>query len=154
MARIYNDLPDDIFEQLIKVGKHFSEISEKMLTEAAEIGERIVREELTAAISTSPDDVKRQTGQLLQSLGISPIGTGKKGAKDSRNISIGFASNRSRGSNSKRNGELAAYLEYGVKKGETGQREARPFMKRATRRAESPIEEKMREVFEREVSKI
>jgi hypothetical protein len=85
-------LPDDIIRQLSRLGAHTGDIIEKVLIAGAEPVRDKVKSNLKGVIGKGTKNPSRSTGDLLDSLGVSPIGMDDKGVYD---VKVGFAGNRS-----------------------------------------------------------
>ena len=92
------------------------------------------------------EHVKRQTGQLLNSIGVTPAKVTRSG--DATNVKVGFNEPRKEGENPS-NALLANVIDHG----KTNQK-ARPFLSKTKRNCKEPAEKKMIEVFDAEVAKL
>lgn len=132
-------LPDDLMNQLNTFDKNTDEIVGKALTAGAKIAEARVRKNLNAVLSGE------SSGQLQQSLGVSPVKIG--GKNNSPSVRVGFAEPRRDG---KANAMVANILEYGSKK---HNQSAKPFMKPAADSTKSAAKAEIRRVFDEEAKK-
>jgi len=133
-------LPEEFLMRLSRLGSKTDEICEKMLESGAEVVEGAVRGNLRAAVGNGTKIPSRSTGELLESLGTSPV---KQGRDGNLNIKVGFSEPRSDG---KRNAMIAAILEYG-KSGQS----PKPFLKPAKTKSKKAMQAAMIATFEREV---
>ena len=127
MAKADFKLPDEFLTKLSRLGKDTDAVTEKVLE---------------AVIGSSTKYESRSTGELMQSLGLSPVKLNREGNHD---IKIGFSEPRSDGGS---NAKLANILEYG-KHGQP----AKPFLKPAKTASRAACIRKMEEVLEEEVKK-
>lgn len=140
--------------KLSRLGNKTDEICEKVLEAGAEVAEAKVRSSLQAVIGSGIKVPSRSTGELLSSLGVSPVLQGKDGTL---NTKVGFNEPRrvqtaAKGKRSYRestNAMIANVLEYG-KHGQP----AKPFLKPAQRQAKAACLSAMKQTFEEEVKKI
>ena len=102
-----------------------------------------VRSNLSFVVRSGTKFDSRSTGELIDSLGMTPVKIDRNG---NSNIKIGFSEPRSDG---KSNAMLATVLEYG----KSGQ-PPKPFMKPAQTQSKKECQRVMKEVLEREVSKL
>ena len=114
-----------------------------MLEAGAEVVEDKVRSNLQAVIGSGTKFDSRSTGELAQSLGLSPVKLNREGNHD---IKIGFSEPRSDGSN---NAKLANILEYG-KHGQP----AKPFLKPAKSASKAECIRVMEQTLKEEVEKL
>lgn len=106
-----------------------------------EAGGKVVLAETKASLSrVLKNDPKRQTGQLKDSLGLSPVLQNKSGQS---NIKVGFAEPRRDG---KSNAMVANTIEYG----KSGQA-PKPFIAPAKRKSKAAALKAMEDTFNREV---
>ena len=83
---------NDFSKKLAALGSHTDEILEKAMSAGAEAALPIVRAELQGAIGGDTKEPSRSTGELVNSLGISPAMVDNKGIT---NVKIGFSEPRS-----------------------------------------------------------
>ena len=143
MAKVTVKMPDEMLEKLSKLGSKTDEIAHKVLEAGAEVVLKEVKSSLDNVIGQNTKVPSRSTGELQSSLGMSKVGTNKKGDYD---IKIGFAEPRSDGES---NAKLANLIEHG-RHGQV----AKPFLKPAQRRSKAPCVEAMKQTFEEEVKKL
>ena len=118
-------------------GPQARQIMETAVRDGADIVADKVRSNLNGVLSG------KSTGQLADSLGITPVSTDSKGMV---NVKVGFDGHDSKGTS---NSLKATVLEYGSRR-----QQARPFMTPAARATKARVKEKMTEVIEREIEKI
>lgn len=142
MAKADFKLPDEFLTKLSRLGKDMDSVAEKVLEAGGEMVLDKVLGNLEAVIGSSTKYESRSTGELMQSLGLSPVKLNREGNHD---IKIGFSEPRSDGGS---NAKLANILEYG-KHGQP----AKPFLKPAKTASRAACIRKMEEVLEEEVKK-
>lgn len=143
MAKVKMELPEDYMKRLTQLGNRTDEICEKMLKSGGEVVLDKVKGNLSGVIGRGTKEPARSTGQLLSSLGLSPVKQDKDGGL---NIKVGFAEPRSDGNS---NAKLANILEYG-KHGQP----AKPFLKPAKSSSKSGCIAAMQQTFDEEVGKL
>ena len=143
MAKMTMKLPDEMINKLTKLGDRTDEICGKALTEGGKIAEAKVRANLQAAIGNNLKEKSRSTGELVDSLGVTPVGVDKNGNYD---VKIGFKEPRRDGSS---NAKIANIIEYG----KVGQ-PPKPFLKPAKTASKKQAFERIKTVFEEELSKL
>ena len=145
---------DDFSKKLAALGSHTDEILEKAMSAGAEAALPIVRAELQGAIGGDTKEPSRSTGELVDSLGISPVKVDNKGIT---NVKIGFseprrhqyAAKKKRSYYTVTNAMIANVLEYG----KSGQ-PPRPWLKRAKTQATKVFRAKAQETIDKEVEKL
>ena len=145
---------DDFSKKLAALGSHTDEILEKAMSAGAEAALPIVRAELQGAIGGDTKEPSRSTGELVDSLGISPVMVDNKGVT---NVKIGFseprrhqyAAKKKRSYYTVTNAMIANVLEYG----KSGQ-PPRPWLKRAKTKATKVFRAKAQEIIDKEVEKL
>lgn len=154
MARIEFNMPDDFNEKLKKLeGEDLRRISETALKRAARVVLEASRSELKRVLDSNRDS--RSTGELLASLGVSPVDISLKNGY--LNVSVGFneprrkqtAAKKKRSYNVATNAMIATVLEYG----RHGQ-PARPFMSRARNRSKKAALDELERVYMEEMDKL
>ena len=120
MAQVKIELPTDFTDRIARLGDQTDAIIEKALEAGGEVVLSAVKGNLAAVVGKGTQYESRSTGELLGSLGLSPVKIGKDG---NPNIKVGFAEPHSGGVS---NAKLANILEYG----KVGQR-PKPFLKPA-----------------------
>ena len=145
---------NDFSKKLAALGSHTDEILGKAMTAGAEAALPIVRAELQGAIGGDTKEPSRSTGELVGSLGISPVMVDNKGVT---NVKIGFseprrhqyAAKKKRSYYTVTNAMIANVLEYG----KSGQ-PPRPWLKRAKTKATKVFRAKAQEIIDKEVEKL
>ena len=142
MAKADFKLPDEFLTKLSRLGKDMDSVAEKVLEAGGEVVLDKVRSNLEAVIGSGTKYKSRSTGELVQSLGLSPVKLNRDGNHD---IKIGFSEPRSDGGS---NAKLANILEYG-KHGQP----AKPFLKPAKTASRQECIDAMTQKLEEEVKK-
>lgn len=140
MAKADIKLPDEFLTKLSRLGKDMDPVAEKVLQAGGEVVLDKVRGNLSAVVGSGTKYESRSTGELVRSLGLSPVKLNREGNHD---IKIGFSEPRADGES---NAKLANILEYG-KHGQP----AKPFLKPAKTASKAACIRKMEEVLEEEV---
>lgn len=140
MAKADFKLPDDFLTKLSRLGKDMDPVAEKVLQAGGEVVLDKVRGNLEAVIGSGMKYKSRSTGELAQSLGLSPVKLNREGNHD---IKVGFAEPRSDGGS---NAKIANILEYG-KHGQP----AKPFLKPAKTASKQACIDAMTQKLEEEV---
>ena len=136
MASFSFDIPDDFLSGLDLT----DELAEEMINAAkAKYKDSIVRS-ARMSISTLPENVRHQTGEMLKNIEHRKAKKAKNGAYIAN---ISFDGVDSKGV---RNMLKAAELEYG-----NSHQDAKPFMQKAKNDCEQAILDKMQEVYNRRV---
>ena len=142
MAKADFKLPDEFLTKLSRLGKDMDSVAEKVLEAGGEVVLDKVRGNLEAVIGSGTKYKSRSTGELVQSLGLSPVKLNRDGNHD---IKIGFSEPRSDGGS---NVKIANILEYG-KHGQP----AKPFLKPAKTASKQACIDAMTQKLEEEVKK-
>lgn len=142
MANVEIRLPTEMLERISKLGSRQDEISAKVLEAGAAVLEAKMRSALSSVIGKDTKYESRSTGELVGSLGTSPVLIDRNG---NSNIKVGFSEPHSGGVS---NAKLASIIEYG-KHGQP----PKPFRKHAQAAAKTPVREAMMAQFEEELSK-
>lgn len=143
MAKADFKLPDEFLTKLSRLGKDMDSVAEKVLEAGGEMVLDKVLGNLEAVIGSSTKYESRSTGELMQSLGLSPVKLNREGNHD---IKIGFSEPRSDGGS---NAKLANILEYG-KHGQP----AKPFLKPAKSASKEECIRIMEKTLKEEVEKL
>lgn len=143
MAKVDVKLPEDFLLKLSRLGNKTDEICEKALEAGGEVVLAKVKENLSSVIGSGTKYDSRSTGELEQSLGMSPV---KQDRDGNHNIKIGFSEPRSDGGS---NAKIANIIEYG-KHGQP----AKPFLKPARLSSRKACVSAMQQTLEEEVSKL
>ena len=143
MAKVDINFPDAFLEQLSRLGSQFDSVAESVLEAGGEVVLEKAQRNLAAVIGTGTKYDSRSTGELVDSLGLSPVKLNKSGNHD---IKVGFSEPRSDGGS---NAKIANILEYG-KHGQT----PKPFMKPARTSSKAECIQAMKDTLEAEVKKL
>lgn len=154
MAKCEITLPEELQKKLDRLGRQTDEITAKALEAGAEATLPYLRNGLKDVIGKDTKYESRSTGELIRSLGISPVMVDREG---SPNIKVGFNEPRrvQRAAKGKRsyytatNAMLANVLEYG-KHGQP----PKPFLKQAKNRSRKAAAAAMQRAFDEEVEKL
>ena len=160
MAKCEITLPEELQKKLDRLGRQTDEITAKALEAGAEATLPYLRSSLKDVIGKDTKYESRSTGELIRSLGISPVMVDREG---SPNIKVGFNEPRrvQRAAKGKRsyytatNAMLANILEYGkvLEYGKHGQ-PPKPFLKQAKNRSRKAAAAAMQKAFDEEVEKL
>lgn len=140
---------EQVSQRIRELGDRTDEILGKVVTEGAKVVKHEVYKKLQWSIGGGESD--KSTGRLLAALGISPVSVDAYGLI---NVKVGFSEPRNDGYTrygAKTNAMVANILEYGRK---SNSQRARPFMKPARAASRKQAEQRMKEVFDEEVSKL
>ena len=136
MARTKITMPEKTLRQIEHLSSQTDELADDVLKAGAKVVEPVMRANLEASIGRG-EDTSRSTGQLVASLGVSPVKTDGSG---NHNIKVGFAENRSDG---RANALLAVILEYG-----SSTRKAHPFLNKTRNATKTGVVEAMKAKLE------
>ena len=147
------EFPEEIQKKISKLEQQTDEITKKAFQEGAKAALPIFKNNLKDSIGDTKYE-SRSTGELLNSVGISPAGIDNSG---NVNIKIGFNEPRKiqHAAKGKRtyytatNAMIANVLEYG-KHGQP----PKPFLKRSKSQSRKPFEEAAQKKFNEEVDKL
>ncbi len=143
MAKADFKLPDEFLTKLSRLGKDTDSVAEKVLEAGGQVVLAKVRSNLATVIGSGTKYDSRSTGELAQSLGLSPVKLNRAGNHD---IKIGFSEPRSDGGS---NAKIANILEYG----KSGQ-PPKPFLKPAKSAARAGCIRVMEQTLKEEVEKL
>lgn len=143
MAKAEVKMPEDFLLKLSSLGDKTDGIIESCLEAGSEVVLSKVKSNLESVIGSGTKYPSKTTGELLSSLGATPVKVDNKGT---HNIKIGFAEPRSDG---KSNAMIANVIEHG-KHGQP----AKPFLKPARSSSRKACIEAMKRKFDEEVDKI
>ncbi|MBP3479529.1 MAG: HK97 gp10 family phage protein [Oscillospiraceae bacterium] len=143
MAKADINFPDAFLEQLSRLGNQFDSVAESVLEAGGEVVLAKAQRNLATVVGTGTKYDSRSTGELVDSLGLSPVKLNKSGNHD---IKVGFSEPRSDGSS---NAKIANILEYG-KHGQA----PKPFMKPAKTSSKAVCIQVMKDTLEAEVKKL
>lgn len=141
MAKLDAKLPEEFLLKISRLGDKTDEIVPRVLEAGADVVLPKVKSNLQAAIGKETKQESRSTGELLESLGVSPVKVNKNGDHD---LKIGFAEPRKDGSS---NSKIANVLEYGA-----SNQPARPFLSPAKSATKKPCIEAMKAALLSEIS--
>ena len=144
MAKIEMKMPEEFLLKLSRLGDKTDEIIPKVLEAGGEVVLAKAKSNLSSVVGRGTKLKSRSTGELEDSLGLSPAKQKRDGS--GWDIKIGFAEPRSDGDS---NAKIANILEYG-KHGQP----PKPFMRPARRQSRNAAIEAMKEKFDQEVERI
>ena len=143
MAKADINFPDAFLEQLSRLGSQFDSVAQSVLEAGGEVVLEKAQRNLAAVVGTGTKYDSRSTGELVDSLGLSPVKLNNSGNHD---IKVGFSEPRSDGGS---NAKIANILEYG-KHGQA----PKPFMKPARTSSKAECIQVMKDTLETEVKKL
>lgn len=143
MAKADFKLAEEFLLKISRLGSDFDRVADSVLQAGGEVVLAKVRSNLSAVIGSGTKYDSRSTGELEQSLGLSPVKLNREG---NHNIKIGFSEPRSDGGS---NAKLANILEYG-KHGQP----AKPFLKPAKSASKAECIRVMDQTLKEEVEKL
>ena len=135
-------MPEDFLLKISKLGSNFDSVADTVLRAGGEVVLKKVKSNLSSVIGRGTKYKSRATGELAQSLGLSPVKLNREGNHD---IKIGFSEPRSDGGS---NAKIANILEYG-KHGQP----AKPFLKPAKSASKEECIRIMEQALKEEVEK-
>lgn len=149
MAKVKIVYPDSFEISLQKIDSNIGSICEKAVKAGGEVAYDYVKNNLEAVVGKGENS--KSTGELVNSLGVSPAKTDRKGII---NVKIGFREPRKKQYEAKKkrsyytitNAMIANVLEHG-KHGQP----ARPFLARSKRQAKKPCMDAMKNVIDKEL---
>ena len=142
MAKCDMKMPEDFLLKISKLGSNFDSVADTVLRAGGEVVLKKVKSNLSSVIGRGTKYKSRATGELAQSLGLSPVKLNREGNHD---IKIGFSEPRSDGGS---NAKIANILEYG-KHGQP----AKPFLKPAKSASKEECIRIMEQALKEEVEK-
>jgi len=145
--------PDELAAKIAKLAERTDEISEKALKAGGEVVLGAAKRNLAAVIGKTK--YSRSTGELLSSLGLSPMKIDRDG---NPNVRVGFNEPRRKQTAAKgkrsyhvaTNAMIANVIEYG----RHGKQSPKPFMKPAQSSSKSTCKAAMIAAFEREIGNL
>lgn len=143
LAKADFKLPDEFLTRLSHLGKDTDAVAKKVLEAGGKVVLAKVKSNLSSVIGSGTKYDSRSTGELEQSLGLSPVKLNLEGNHD---IKIGFSEPRSDGGS---NAKIANILEYG-KHGQP----AKPFLKPAKSASKAECIRIMEQTLKEEVEKL
>ena len=143
MAKAMFKMPEDFMLKISKLEEKTDEIIPKVLEAGAEVVYEKVKSNLEAVVGKGTKHKSHSTGELIDSLGVSPALLDKNG---NYNVKVGFSEPRKDGGS---NARIANIIEYG----KSGQ-PPKPFLKPAKTISKKPCIEKMKSVLEKEIDQL
>jgi HK97 gp10 family phage protein len=143
VAKIQVKMPQDFLLQLSRLKDKTDEIIPKVLESGGEIVLAKVKANLQVVIGSETKGKSRSTGELVDSLGVSPAKLDRKG---NFNVKVSFREPRKNGES---NAKIANIIEYG----KSGQ-PPKPFLKPASSASRKACIEAMQQRFEEEVKNL
>ena len=143
MAKCEMKLPEEFLLKISRLGSDFDSVADSVLQAGGEVVLAKVHSNLSSVVGRGTKYDSRSTGELVQSLGLSPVKLSREGNHD---IKIGFSEPRSDGSS---NAKIANILEYG-KHGQP----AKPFLKPAKSASKTECIRVMEQTLKEEVEKL
>ena len=143
MAKATVKIPDELLVKLSRLGAKSDEIAAMALEAGGQVVLDKVKSNLESVIGSDTKYDSRSSGELLESLGLTPAKIDRNG---NSNVKIGFSEPRSDGES---NAMIATVIEYG-KHGQP----AKPFMKPAKTASRAACISAMQDKFEEEVRKL
>lgn len=143
MAKATMKMPDDFLKKLSKLGDKTDEIVSKVLEAGGKVALDKVQSNLKGVIGKETKEESRSSGELVSSLGISPMKIDRNG---DFNVNVGFNEPRSDGGV---NAKIANVLEYG----KSGQ-PPKPFLKPAKSATRKACIETMISELDKEIRKL
>lgn len=140
MAKVSFQLPAEFLLKVSRLADKTDVILPKVLKAGADIVYAKVKNNLSSVVGKNTKKQSKSTGELEESLGISPAKQDKDG---NFNVKIGFSEPRSDGGS---NAKIANILEYG----KSGQ-PPKPFLKPAKTQSKSECIKVMQEKLESEI---
>ena len=139
MAKVQVKMPEEFLLKLSRLGEKTDEIIPKVLESGGEIVLEKVMSNLKAVVGSGTKEKSRSTGELVNSLGLSPAKVDRNG---NFNVKVGFKEPRS-------NAKIANIIEYG----KSGQ-PPKPFLKPARSASRKACIDAMKKRFEQEVENL
>ena len=143
VAKVQVKMPEEFLLKLSRLGEKTDEIIPKVLESGGEIVLEKVKSNLKAVVGSGTKEKSRSTGELVDSLGLSPVKVDRKG---NFNVKVGFKEPRRSGES---NAKIANIIEYG----KSGQ-PPKPFLKPARSASRKACIEAMKSRFDQEVENL
>lgn len=143
MAKAEFKMPEDFLLKVSRLADKTDEILPRVLEAGGEVALDAVRDNLSTVVGRNTQYPSRSTGELEQSLGLSPAKMDKNG---NFNVKVGFSEPRSDGDS---NAKIANILEYG-KHGQP----PKPFLKPAKSASKNACVDAMKAKLESEMGSI
>jgi HK97 gp10 family phage protein len=142
VAKAQMKMPEDFLLKLSKLSDKTDEIIPKVLETGGEVVLAKVKSNLHAVVGSRTKEKSRSTGELVNSLGLSPAKLDRNG---NFNVKVGFEEPRRSGES---NAKIANIIEYG----KSGQA-PKPFLKPARSASRKACIEVMKETLDKEIEK-
>lgn len=154
MAKVEMKMPEDFLLKLSKLGNKTDDIIESCLEAGAEVVVGKVRSNLSSVIGSGTKYPSETTGELVDSLGVTPAKVDRKGV---HNVKVGFNEPRRKQYRAKgkrsyyaiTNAMIANVIEHGKHN-----QPAKPFLKPARTAARKPAIEAMKRKLDEEIGKL
>lgn len=149
MAKTEFKMPEDFLMKVSRLADKTDEILPRVLEAGGEVALDAVRDNLSAVVGRNTQYPSRSTGELEQSLGLSPAKMDKNG---NFNVKVGFSEPRS-GARSPGGGDSNAKIANILEYGKHGQ-PPKPFLKPAKTASRKPAIEAMKAKLEEEIENL
>ncbi len=143
MAQVSVKMPEEFLMKVSRLNEKTDVIIPRVLKAGGEVVLEKVKTNLNSVIGRGTEYPSRSTGQLAQSLGLSPAKQDKGG---NHNVKVGFSEPRRDGVS---NAKIANIIEYG----KSGQ-PPKPFLKPASRAVKKQCIEAMKAKLDEEIGKL
>lgn len=143
MAQVSVKMPEEFLMKVSRLNEKTDVIIPRVLKAGGEVVLEKVKTNLNSVIGRGTEYPSRSTGQLAQSLGLSPAKQDKGG---NHNVKVGFSEPRRDGGS---NAKIANIIEYG----KSGQ-PPKPFLKPASRAVKKQCIEAMKAKLDEEIGKL
>ena len=143
MAQVSVKMPEEFLMKVSRLNEKTDVIIPRVLKAGGEVVLEKVKTNLNSVLGRGTEYPSRSTGQLAQSLGLSPAKQDKGG---NHNVKVGFSEPRRDGGS---NAKIANIIEYG----KSGQ-PPKPFLKPASRAAKKQCIEAMKAKLDEEIGKL
>ena len=143
MAQVSVKMPEEFLMKVSRLNEKTDVIIPRVLKAGGEVVLEKLKTNLNSVIGRGTEYPSRSTGQLAQSLGLSPAKQDKGG---NHNVKVGFSEPRRDGGS---NAKIANIIEYG----KSGQ-PPKPFLKPASRAVKKQCIEAMKAKLDEEIGKL
>ena len=143
MAQVSVKMPEEFLMKVSRLNEKTDVIIPRVLKAGGEVVLEKLKTNLNSVIGRDTEYPSRSTGQLAQSLGLSPAKQDKGG---NHNVKVGFSEPRRDGVS---NAKIANIIEYG----KSGQ-PPKPFLKPASRAVKKQCIEAMKAKLDEEIGKL
>ena len=143
MAQVSVKMPEEFLMKVSRLNEKTDVIIPRVLKAGGEVVLEKVKTNLNSVLGRGTEYPSRSTGQLAQSLGLSPAKQDKGG---NHNVKVGFSEPRRDGGS---NAKIANIIEYG----KSGQ-PPKPFLKPASRAVKKQCIEAMKAKLDEEIGKL